>query len=123
MTNTEQEILACEERITEADASHESDTSHILDELLADDVLLVGPNGQHFTKKFILDAHRPPKKQPFEKVQVTEMLIKDLGDFALVNCRGEFTLQEQAFSLRFTRVWHRANGRWRVVSGTVTKID
>jgi hypothetical protein len=122
MTNTEKEILDCEAKIRLADASPEPDTSSILDDLLSPDAILVGPQGQIFTKAFILDAHRPPKKIFFENVTVTDMIVRDLGSAAAVSCRAEFRRASQTFSLRCTRVWHRENGSWRIVLGTVTSV-
>jgi Domain of unknown function (DUF4440) len=122
MTDTEREILGCEARIRLADASPQPDTSSILNDLLSENAVLVGPQGQIFTKSFILDAHRPPKKVLFDDVRVTEMVVRDLGTAAAVSCRAEFQRAGQTFSLRCTRVWHRENGNWRIVLGTVTGI-
>jgi hypothetical protein len=122
MTDTKKEILDCEARIRLADASPEPDTSSILNDLLSDDAVLVGPQGQIFTKSFILDAHRPPNKVFFDHVAVTEMVVRDLGTAAAVSCRAEFERAGQTFSLRCTRVWHKENGSWRIVLGTVTGV-
>lgn len=122
MTHTEKEIPDCEEQIRLADASPEPDTSHILDALLSDDVILIGPQGQTVAKSFVLEAHRPPGKRPFDAVSVTELVIKDLGSAAVVSCRVEYKADGRTFSLRSTRVWHRVNRKWKVVLGTVTGI-
>lgn len=122
MTNTEKEVFECEESIRLADASYAPDTSAILEDLLADNVTLIGPQGQLFTKSFVLENHRPPKKRPFDKVTVTELIIRDLGMAAVVSCRAEYQTGGQAFSLRCTRTWQKQDGKWRVVLGTITSI-
>jgi hypothetical protein len=48
----EKEILALGERMRLVDASPEPDTSQIIRELISDDVLIMGPQGQIFTKDF-----------------------------------------------------------------------
>jgi hypothetical protein len=120
MSNTEAEILACEERLRLADASADPDTSAVLNELLADDVIMIGPKGELYDKAFVLDAHRPPKRKFFHEVNISELMLKDLGDSVLVSCRSEFRLAEKVFSLRFARVWNRAGAGWKVALGTVT---
>jgi ketosteroid isomerase-like protein len=122
MSKTEEEILAREEQIRMADASPEPDTSTILDNLLDDDVLMIGPQGQRFTKAFLLEAHRPPKKAAFDSVVVSDLAIKELGNTVVVSCRATFTSQGQSFALRCTRVWHRQHSEWKIVAGTVTLI-
>lgn len=58
MSDTEREILACEEKLRLTDASADPDTSGVLNELLADDVIMIGPKGELYDKSFVLDAHR-----------------------------------------------------------------
>ncbi len=122
MKSTESEILACEAKIQFADASPAPDTSSILNEFLDDDVIMVGPQGQMMTKAFILDAHRPPKKKNFDKINVTNLLVADLGEVAVVHCRADYFQKDDKFSLQFMRVWHNKQGLWKIVSGTVTVI-
>jgi uncharacterized protein DUF4440 len=122
MTDTRKEVLACEERLRLADVSTESDTSGILDQLLADDVLMVGPNGRLVTKAFVLEAHRPPGKSPFESVVMSELEIRDLGAHAVVSCVGEYKVGAKALTLRFFRVWSKTGTGWKVIAGSVTQI-
>lgn len=117
------EILFCEEQIRLADASPEPDTSGILDGLLADDVLMVGPQGQLFDKAFVLKAHRPPMKTAFESVLVSGLEVRDLGgSTAFTSCACEYRVGGKAFSLRFTRVWSKRSGAWKLIAGSVTQI-
>jgi hypothetical protein len=122
MSSLREEILALEEQIRFADASPDPDTSPILEKLLADDVVMIGPKGEMISKAFVLAGHRPPIKQQFSRMDVSEMVIKDLGDSALVTCRGKFVLGEKTFELRFLRVWQKQSGQWKVVAGSVTGI-
>ena len=117
------EILALEDKIVEADSSPAPDTSAILDELLDDEVILIGPEGRDYSKKFVLDAHRPPKKQPFDSVKIRDRVIKEFGTTAFVVCTGEFRAKDKTFTLRFSRVWNKKDGSWMVVLATVTAVN
>jgi hypothetical protein len=123
MTFDENEILIREEELRLADASAAPDTSEILDPLLADDVLIIGPQGEFLDKAFLLDAHRAPKKQAFLDVKLSELKLKTLDDqTAVVCCRGDYKLANHAFSLRFLRVWRKVNDDWKVVAGSVSLL-
>jgi hypothetical protein len=120
----EDDVRAAEERLRQADASADADTSAILDELLADDVVLVGPQGQLLDKAFVVDAHRAPKKRPFVDVVVRDLTLRDAGGGAVVaSCVTEYAEPARRFSLRSARTWRRgADGRWRVVLAAVTGL-
>jgi len=125
MTTIEQEIRVYEEELRQADASPEPDTSAILDKYLADDVLMHGPKGESLgnAKAFILEAHRPPKKQAFDEVKLSDMKVKVLNEnVAVVTCRGDYRIQGQSFALRFLRVWSKVGGEWKIVAGSVTGL-
>jgi ketosteroid isomerase-like protein len=120
VTSTREEILACEEQLRLADLSPAPDTSAILDKLLADDLLMFSPQGAPFTKTFILEAHRPPKKTPFESIVQSDFEFRDLGETAVVSCRTEYKTGAQSFVLRMFRVWSKKSGRWQVAAGSVS---
>ena len=76
----------------------------ILDELLAEDAVIVGPDGESYSKAFILDAHRPPKRAFFEGVFVTERVLKNLGSTVICSSTTVFENPGRIFSLKMTRV-------------------
>ena len=123
MTLNESEIQFIEEELCDADESPEPDTSEILDKYLADDLVMIGPAGQLVSKAFILEGHRPPKKQAFEEVKLSERIFKDLGEnHAVTCCRADYKQKDKAFALRFFRVWGKIDGQWKLSGGTVTAI-
>lgn len=117
----EQEILALEERLTEADASPVADTRPILRELLDDEAVLVGPQGDLYDKNFVVDRHGP-ERQPFREVRVEEMKVTMLTDAAVVHSVNTYVTPAATFRLRFFRVWRRRDGQWKVLGGTTTVI-
>jgi hypothetical protein len=123
MDFTESEVLVCEELLRLADESYDTDSTGVLDNLLADDLLMIGPNGQPFTKKFVIDAHQPPKKQKFKSVKVSEMLFKSVDEKnAITCCRTDYAKEENQFSLRYLRVWQKTDAGWKLIAGNVTHI-
>jgi len=112
----ETEILELEERLRQADARPDPDTSGIFQELFADDVLLVGPGGV-FDVAGVLAGHRPPRKQNFDEVTVTDRTVRDLGEVVLVTCRTDYRRGARNFALRMLRVWKKRDGAWKVVVG------
>jgi hypothetical protein len=124
MTLLEREILDCEESLRLADVSEAADTSAILDELLDENLLMIGPQGQLVNKQFIVDAHRPAKKQRFLDVTLSEFMVRTLDDSnVIVCCRGNYKTKDREFSLRFVRFWNKSAGGWRVVAGSVNALD
>ena len=120
---TNSSIAEYEARLLLADTSPEADTSAILERLLADDVIMIGPDGAPVARSFILEAHRPPRRQTFSSVTVTDEEIRDFGDTAVVSGLAEYrTTEERIFSLRFLRLWRRTDNGWLVVAGSITGV-
>ncbi|MGE0174020.1 MAG: nuclear transport factor 2 family protein [Oligoflexales bacterium] len=115
------EILQLEKKLTEADASMERDTRHILEELLAPNAKIVGPKGELYDKDFILNAHGP-QRIPFKKVHVKEMDIASYPDTAMVHSLNTYETQADSFTLRFFRVWKKESGKWKIVGGSTTIV-
>ena len=124
MTGLEREILDGEESLRLADVSEAPDTSAILEELLDDNLLMVGPQGQLVDKSFIVEAHRPPKKQRFLDVKLSEFMVRTLDESnAIVCCRGDYKTKDSEFSMRFVRFWQKTSEGWRVVAGSVNALQ
>lgn len=118
---SEQIIRDLEKRLNEADASKEIDTSYILDGLLHDKALIVGPRGELYDKEFVLKSHGPGRI-PFDKVVVNELKIQMRGDVAAVYSLNTYTVNSESFKLRFFRVWSNKDGSWCVVGGSTTLV-
>jgi len=83
---------------------------------------MIGPVGQHVTKTFILEGHRPPMKQKFDAVSLSKRVFLDLGECqAATSCRAEYQQKDKRFALRFFRLWRKVEGQWRL-TGSVTAI-
>ena len=50
---------------------------------------------------------------------MTDLVITDHGDTAVVTCRGRFTNAAGSFTLEFMRVWLRQGGRWQIIAATI----
>lgn len=119
---SKEEILKLEERLNEADSSEEIDTRHILEELLAQDAKIVGPEGGLYDKAFVLKAHGP-QRVPFESVTVVEMNVQCFKDTAIVHSLNTYRTKENSFTLRFFRVWANVADKWQVVGGSTTIVS
>ncbi len=94
-----------------------------LDRLIADDLLFTGPDGQLATKAQDLAAHRSGALRIREHIP-TELRIRRLGaDAAIVALRTRLTVEVQGSTVtgtyRYTRIWAREQGEWRVAGGHV----
>lgn len=118
------EIVACEARIRAAQLA--ADVS-ALDQLIADELLFTGPDGQLGTKAQDLEAHASGLVRFREHVP-EELRIRRVGtDVAVSALRARLavevagTLQRGTF--RYTRIWAREGGAgWRVVGGHVSAV-
>ncbi len=118
------EIVALEAEIRTAQLT--ADVA-ALDRLIAEELLFTGPDGQLGTKAQDLAAHRSGVVRMREH-EPTELRIRRIGaDVAIaalcarlaVEVNG--TLVRGAF--RYTRVWAREQGAWRVAGGHVSAVS
>jgi ketosteroid isomerase-like protein len=94
-----------------------------LDRLIADELLFTGPDGELGTKAQDLAAHRSGALRIREHIP-TELRIRRLGpDAAIAALRVRLTVDLQGSiitgSYRYTRIWAREQGQWRVAGGHV----
>lgn len=117
------EIVALEAALRRAQLA--ADVS-ALDQLIAEDLLFTGPDGQLGTKAQDLDAHRSgvvrirshsPSELRLRRVG-TDVVVVALCTRLSVDVRG--SLIEGIY--RYTRVWAREQGSWRVVGGHVAAV-
>lgn len=113
----EEEVLAAEERLRMGDASPDPDTSHVFDQLMADDLLFVQGGMNSVGKAGVLKGHQAPRKRKFEKVEYSDVLIREVSpEVALVACRTTYSLTDRSFASRTLRVWKKTGGVWRVAA-------
>lgn len=114
------EIVALEAALRAAQLSADVEA---LGRLISDDLLFTGPDGQLATKAQDLTAHRTGTIRIREHAP-TELRIRRLSpDAALVALRTRLVVDVQGSpvrgAFRYTRVWSREEGQWRVVGGHV----
>ena len=94
-----------------------------LDRLIAEDLLFTGPDGQLGSKAQDLAAHGSGVVRIREH-EPTELRIRRVGeDVAIVALRTRLVVEVNGAAVRgtfrYTRVWAREQGVWRVAGGHV----
>jgi ketosteroid isomerase-like protein len=117
------EIVACEARIRAAQLAADVAT---LDTLIADELLFTGPDGQLGTKAQDLEAHGSGIVR-FRRHQPEELRMRRVGrDVVVASLRARLAVEVAGAlvegTYRYTRVWAREGGTWRVVGGHVSAV-
>ena len=94
-----------------------------LDRLIAEDLLFTGPDGQLGTKAQDLAAHQSGVVRIRDHAP-TELRVRRIGtDVAIVALRTRLVVEVNGATIhgtyRYTRVWAREQGAWRVAGGHV----
>jgi ketosteroid isomerase-like protein len=119
------EIIALEERLRAAQLDADGQA---LDQLISDDLLFTGPDGNLATKSVDINAHQSGLIR-FRKHEPEELKIRRVGaDVAIVALRVWLEVEVSgnviSGTYRYTRVWAReGDGNWRVVGGQVSEIS
>jgi ketosteroid isomerase-like protein len=119
------EIVLLEARIRAAQLGADV---HALEELISDDLLFTGPDGQLGTKAQDIESYRSGTVRFVDHVS-EELRIRRVGaDVAIASLRAQLTVDVAGHlsrgTYRYTRVWAREDGRtWRVVGGHVSPVD
>jgi len=120
----DREIVACEARLRAAQIA--SDVA-ALDQLIAEDLLFTGPDGELGTKAQDLAAHRSGAVR-FRAHEPQELRVRRVGpDVAISALRARLSVEVAGKTVdgtyRYTRVWARENGgSWRVIGGHVSEV-
>ena len=121
----DQEIVILEARIRAAQLSADVTA---LNELISDDLLFTGPDGQLGTKVQDIEAHRSgtvkflahvPQELRIRRVSAN-VAIASLRTQLMVDVAGNISRG----TYRYTRIWAREDDKiWRVVGGHVSLVD
>jgi ketosteroid isomerase-like protein len=118
----EAEIVACEQQLYKA--QRYSDVP-LLQGLLADELVFVGPSGDIVTKQMDLELHRSGG-MTVTQLEAQSSEIRCLQDAAVavtkVFLAGTFQGAPFAGDFRYTRVWQRTAQGWQVVAGHCSAI-
>jgi uncharacterized protein (TIGR02246 family) len=122
MSDPDSEIAALEGELRNAQLAADVST---LDRLIDDDLLFTGPTGELATKADDLAAHRSGVVR-FRSHDPEDMHIRKVGsDVAVVALRTRLVVEVHGVThrgtFRYTRVWQRRDGRWRIVAGHVSE--
>ena len=120
--NRESGIGALEEQLRLA--MLRSDVS-VLDALIADELLFVGPDGSVLGKTTDLELQRSGA-QRISQLDITELLVRDHGEVAVATVMAVVagTFNEQPFSgrFRYMRTWARTGIGWQIVAGSASLV-
>jgi len=98
---------------------------HLLDQLLHDDLIAVGPAGQIVTKEMDLDSHNA-KTVIIEEASTEIDAIKITGDTALsivtMTAKGKMMGTPLEGKFRYFRVWKRFNGTLKVIGASFMQL-
>jgi ketosteroid isomerase-like protein len=96
-----------------------------LDKLLDDDLIFTGPDGLLYHKRDDLDAYRAGAIR-ISQLSPSQEHIQDFGEIVVVSVRmerrGSFQGADFAGPFRYTRIWRKTDGGWRIVAGHVSAI-
>jgi ketosteroid isomerase-like protein len=117
------EIVALEAALRGAQLAADVDA---LDQLIAEELLFTGPDGKLGTKAQDLAAHRSGIVR-IRSHEPSELRVRRIGaDVAIVALRTRLVVDVQGSTVegtyRYTRVWAREQGAWRVVGGHVAPV-
>src|SRR5215207_3709257 len=121
-TTLEAEIVAREQALLRAITTNDVP---LLDDLLHDDLLFNGPDGQTGTKALDLANYRAGRIQ-LRRADASDRLVSTIGDDVVVavtvTLEGSYLGVQVDGRYRYLRVWKRMHGSWRVIAGSVVAL-
>ena len=118
----EAEIIARENALLTAVTTNDV---ALLDDLLHDDLLFNGPNGQTGTKQLDLANYRSGDIQ-LTRAEASDRVVSAIGDDVVVavtvTLEGSYLGVPVDGRYRYLRVWKRVAGAWRVIAGSVVSM-
>jgi len=92
----------------------------------ADNYVEVSPAGEMDSREKMLSFYAPEQKRPSPQLQVTEPMVRVLGDTAVVLAKLTYTMgaegQARSFAMRASYVAQLKEGKWKLVSAQYTGI-
>jgi len=120
--NLEDEIVAREDALLRAITTNDV---ALLDDVLHEDLLFNGPDGQTGTKAQDLANYRTGGIQ-LRRAEASDRLVSAIGDDVVVAVtvalEGSYLGLPVDGRYRYLRVWKRIGGAWRVIAGSVVPL-
>jgi ketosteroid isomerase-like protein len=113
------EILRLEDRWREAQRQNDKDA---YDQLLSADLTFIGTSGSFRDRTGFIASRKDSWIPRSETYTYSEMTVRFYGSAAIVTGREATTGTGVAFQGRFTHVWAKRQGRWRLVAIQRTNI-
>jgi len=118
----EREVLKVEEELDQAFAKGDTAT---LDRIWADDVIYTSASGQVFTKAQYPERFRSGARK-FDSFAHDDIRVRLYGNMAVLTGRSTSVLHDggklSAGPRRFTHIYVKQDGRWRLVAHQVTDV-
>jgi uncharacterized protein (TIGR02246 family) len=97
-----------------------------LKSLMADGLIHTAPTGALYTKEQVLEGLVSAPDMSYDSVDVDDVRVSAYGDIAIANgltaMKARYDGQEVVGRFRFTDVFHKQDGRWRIVATHTTAI-
>ena len=91
------------------------------DEILDADFYCSNPDGTLTDRAAFL--RQTAKPVAIRDLTAEDVLIRIIGDAAIIHARTRYTLDGREGGGRYTDVWAKRGGRWRAVSAHVTRLN
>ncbi|HJP95803.1 MAG TPA: nuclear transport factor 2 family protein [Candidatus Saccharimonadales bacterium] len=106
-----EEILQMEDRWREA--QHRNDKT-AFDQILSPDLTFIGTSGSFRNKDDFINSRNDSWIPRAESYTYSEITVRFYGGSAIVTGREATTGKGVAFQARFTHVWAKSKGKWRL---------
>lgn len=121
-SEAEKEVLKAEEELDQAFAKGDT---NVLDSIWADDVVYTSASGQVFTKAQYLARFQSGARK-FDSFAHDDIRVRLYGNMAVLTGRSTSVLHDgsklSAGPRRFTHIYVKLDGRWRLVAHQVTDV-
>lgn len=121
-TNIDDEILACEEALRQAQLTSDVEA---LNHLISDELVFTSFDGSLATKDDDLSLHRSGRLR-ITRMEPVERRVLHLGVTSIVSVKMDAAAIVDGVPisgmLRYTRVWHQRAGKWQVVAGHMSSV-
>lgn len=103
------------------------DDIQVLDKLIDESLLFVGPNGNVITKIDDLDCHKNGL-QKIVSMEQTDLKINIIDNILAIvtvktNLKGSFMDKDISGNYRYIRTWRKSQNSWKIIAGAVTKSE